>query len=76
LTWDYCIDTNGSEVDTILAFYGSEGISEIECDDDGGDGTSSAITVYAYESFSNVIVVDSRGGTGSYQININTGVCP
>src|SRR6185503_14009150 len=67
------IDTNGSSYDTVLSLRDETCATEIECDDDDGDGTQSLITrtnvpagtyavyVDGYNAHSGAFTVHARG---------------
>lgn len=70
----YNITTNGSDFDTLLLIYhGCEG-TEIACNDDGGEGLRSSLTLSSVEEGDvYFFVVDgySSSSVGSFVLNIN-----
>lgn len=74
-TGAYTIDTNGSGFDTVIALFDncSEIAQELQCDDDGGDSTRSAITVNANAFQTYYIVVSGYFSTasGNTVVNVN-----
>jgi hypothetical protein len=76
---DYCIDTNGSAMlDTVLYVIDEHCSEELACDDDGGDGSDSALTLSAAAGTDYLIVVNESRATsgGEFVLNINEGTCP
>ena len=86
----YCINTDGSEFDTVLSIWDAGCVEELECDADSGStetgvgsswvGTSSQIRFTAEVGMSYVIVVDGVRATtstsyGAYTLNIVPGEC-
>ena len=82
----YCINTDGSDFDTVLSIWDSACVAEIECNDEDGltdlpaptGGRSSAITFDADASMSYVLVVDGLkfNSYGNYVLNVVAGPCP
>ncbi len=69
----YTIDTAGSDADTVLYILDGAtcaGAEELACDDDGGDGTESVVTVDLIADQQIVIVVDTFSSAGDYILNI------
>ena len=70
----YTLTTNGSAFDTVLAIYDGcdESAISLDCDDDGGDGSQSSLTINA-EAFVTYYVIVSGYKTdarGDYALNI------
>lgn len=70
----YTLTTNGSDFDTVLAIYDGcdEAATSLDCDDDGGDGSQSSLTL-TVEAFTTYYVVVSGYKTdarGNYVLNI------
>ncbi|MFK7990359.1 MAG: hypothetical protein AB8I08_30335 [Sandaracinaceae bacterium] len=68
------IDTNGSSYDTVVyVLDGTCSGSELVCDDDGGDGLDSLLTLEATAGATYIIVLDTYSGsvmTGDFVLNI------
>jgi hypothetical protein len=79
----YCINTDGSEFDTVLSIWDGDCEEELECDDDGGTtsgpygGSTSAISVTVAAGMAYVIVVDGWRDYdyGAYTLNVVPGEC-
>jgi hypothetical protein len=77
----YCVDTVGSDMDTVLSVRGvcSDQASELACNDDqSGGGTTSQVEV-DLEAFQPVwLIVDTFSVlvAGDYTLNIASGACP
>lgn len=70
-TGTFSIDTNGSLYDTVLTLYGSDCATELDCDDDGGEGFQSRVGVALQEGDEILIVVEGfSGNRGEYTLNI------
>ncbi len=75
---NYVFDTNGSTFDTVLYYYdGATCVgTEIECDDDDGDGLDSLLTINMVEDQEVTLIVDGRfGGFGDYVLNVTLPEC-
>jgi hypothetical protein len=68
----FTADTEGADYDTVLRIFDDCDGAEIACDDDGGVGTTSALTFYAESGQAFIIVVDgySAHSTGSWVVDI------
>lgn len=74
----YVIDLNGSDYDTQLAVLAACGGTELDCDDDSGDGTDSLVQLALTAGQQIIIDVDGHGDDGTYVLNIHpisTEVC-
>ncbi|MEM6295686.1 MAG: proprotein convertase P-domain-containing protein [Myxococcota bacterium] len=74
----YVFDTNGSDFDTVLYYFEGEtcGGTEVECDDDGGDGLDSQLIIALEADETITVVVDGRfGGFGNYILNVTSPDC-
>jgi hypothetical protein len=69
-TWE--ISSDGSSYDTLLHLWGEDCSGELACDDDGGEGTRSMLTMDMVEGETITIVIDgfSSFSSGTYQLNI------
>ena len=71
----YIFDTNGSDYDTILYAVDGEscdGSVTLACNDDGGDGLQSLITLDLVQDQTITIIVDGfSSNSGNYTLNIN-----
>ncbi|MAY80478.1 MAG: hypothetical protein CL930_06785 [Deltaproteobacteria bacterium] len=70
----YCLDTFGSDYDTVIRIYDEDCGEEIDCNDDADGGRQSEIRdEYMSVGLTYVIVVDgySAYSEGSFQLNIN-----
>jgi hypothetical protein len=75
----YSISTEGSAIgDTVLSVRRCTDNGSEACDDDGGTGNLSQLTIDVLASESFVIVVDGFGSSnnGNYVLNINPVACP
>jgi M6 family metalloprotease-like protein len=74
----YAISTSGlgAGVDTVLSLYGSDGATVLAYDDDGGGGLSSRIvyTAVATGTLYAEVLQFGGAGTGSYLLELATGV--
>ncbi|MFH2007628.1 MAG: hypothetical protein ABI333_13665, partial [bacterium] len=68
----YEISTDNSDYDTVLRIFGSCGGVQQDCDDDGGVGSQSLLTLTLTAGQYLVLVVDgySSASTGNYDLNI------
>jgi hypothetical protein len=84
----YCINTDGSEFDTVLSIWDADCAEELDCDADSGStesdhgswiGSSSQLSFTAEAGMSYVIVVDgvtaSFTSYGAYTLNVVPGEC-
>lgn len=63
------LNTNGSEFDTVLTLHDAGDLSEIACDDDGGDGTRSLLEDVAVDAGQTVLIrVADFGSTRNHGI--------
>jgi hypothetical protein len=73
-TGSYTISTDGSDFDTILAVYEEcdASAADIECDDDGGAGSQSSITMnaQAFETYYVLVSGYKTEAAGNYTLNI------
>ena len=69
----YIVDTEDSDYDTSLYIWTDCGGTEVDCDDDGGSGTTSMIEFCASAGDQYIIVVDGYSSTsvGNYSLDIN-----
>ena len=68
----YTIDTVGSNYDTALGVFSADGSIEIACNDDGGPGTLSSLSLDLQAGEVITIVVDGyAGSTGDYVLNLD-----
>jgi hypothetical protein len=69
----YVIDTEDSDYDTALYVWSDCGATEVDCDDDGGEGTTSMVEFCASAGDQYIIVVDGYTSTslGTYSLDIN-----
>ncbi len=67
---DYVIETTGS-MDTYLRLYGTNGTSQLDSDDDNGEGNSAKIEWSCTSSGTHYAAVTGFGsGTGSYAVSV------
>ena len=77
-----CLDTNFSALDTVVHLQTSCGdlASEVACDDDNGEGSSSRLTAdpAAFVDGSIYVVVDGYGAFSAddFILNVTAGACP
>ncbi|MEO7095714.1 MAG: hypothetical protein ABI175_20820, partial [Polyangiales bacterium] len=66
------LDTNNSPFDTIVTMRDPQCVTEIGCDDDGGDpGTQSKLTMTNVAAGNYAVIVDGySGGAGTFTLNI------
>ncbi len=77
-TGTFVIDLNGSGYDTQMAVLDRCGGTELDCDDDAGDGLNSLVQMALTAGQQIIIVVDGHGSQGDYVLNIHaiaTEVC-
>ncbi len=74
----YIFDTNGSDFDTVLYYFAGAACAgtQIECDDDDGDGLDSLLFVPLEADEQITMIVDGRfGGGGDYVLNVTLPQC-
>jgi hypothetical protein len=68
----FTFDTNGSPTDTVLHVRNSScGGAELACDDDGGSGLASLLSVNLTAGQTVVVFVDSFSTGGEYTLNVS-----
>jgi hypothetical protein len=75
-TASYTLTTDGSSFDTVLAVYPDcDGVPDIHCDDDGGAGSQSSITLdaQAFESYYVLVSGYKTDAKGNYSLNVSEG---
>jgi hypothetical protein len=74
-----CLDTNGSDFDTILYVRTDcgDGATEVGCDDDGGEAVRSQLALMAEGGVTYFIFVDGYlEQSGDYTLTATAGACP
>ena len=71
----YTFDTESSDYDTVLRRMDMCGGKEIDCDDDGGDGTTSSLEVTVVAGDVVYISIDAYSSSyaGSFVLDVNEG---
>ena len=77
---EYCIDTEGSSIDTVLYVRAGDctdgsDAAQLTCDDDGGESTTSSTSFQGMEGIDYYVFVDTYStNAGPYTLNIR--LCP
>lgn len=71
------IDTNGTTYDTILVLANTHCSAEVACDDDGGDGTQSLISLSNVAAGNYAVIFDGYStNSGPFVLNTSATVAP
>ncbi len=75
-----CVTSDGSDFDTVLhAYIGACGGPEAGCDDDGGEGSRSALDIDGLAGVTYIVAMDGYGGVepavGRYRLRVFAGTC-